>query len=69
VNVPWERFSDAVRDELWRIVMAHPGEHPLHLRMRWQGGGAVYDVGPARVNPDGAFRSEIKQLLGAGALG
>ncbi|MCP2327962.1 DNA polymerase-3 subunit alpha [Hamadaea flava] len=68
LNVAGERIPQ-LHDELFRIVASHPGEHPLLLRIRWAGGGGIFEVGPERVNPDGAFRSEIKQLLGAGSLG
>jgi DNA polymerase III subunit alpha len=67
LSVPAERVNDDLSAELRRITDAHPGQHPVHLKLRWHGGGAVYTVG-ATVNPDAAFRSEIKQLFGAGAL-
>jgi hypothetical protein len=61
-----ERVSPDFAAELRRITEAHPGKHPVHVRLRGHGGG-VYNLG-VTVNPDGAFRSEVKHLLGAGAI-
>jgi DNA polymerase III subunit alpha len=68
LSLPVERVNDDLSAELRRITDAHPGNHPVHVKLRWHNGGALYNIG-ATVNPDGAFRSEIKGLLGAGALG
>jgi DNA polymerase-3 subunit alpha len=64
LTLPERLTAELVRD-LRKILDAHPGSHPVHVRL----GRVAVDrwlVEPT-VSANGAFRSEIKGLLGAGA--
>ncbi|MGW0436358.1 DNA polymerase III subunit alpha [Micromonospora sp. NPDC003197] len=64
-----EKVSTALAAELRSIVERHEGSAPLHVRLRSRGGKVtMLSLGGHSVSPDISFRSEIKGLLGAGAL-
>ncbi|NJC73545.1 DNA polymerase III subunit alpha [Planosporangium thailandense] len=67
---PLERVTPELAQELRQMLSAHPGDVPVHLRLRKRDGGALLlALGPDfKVNNDIAFRSEVKMLLGAGGI-
>ncbi len=58
-----------VRD-LRQLLTAHPGETPVHLRMRRPrgAGDVLFDLPSFSVTPTPAFYGDVKSLLGAGCV-
>jgi DNA polymerase-3 subunit alpha len=70
VTPPLDRVDDEFVGELKRVLLAHPGDVPVHMRVRRRSGVELWALGPefkVAAN-DVAFRSEIKMLLGAGGI-
>ena len=65
-----DRIDEQFIQELRRVLLAHPGDAPVQMRLRKPRGGArLLAFAPDfKVADDVPFRSEIKGLLGAGAI-
>ncbi|MFD1320303.1 DNA polymerase III subunit alpha [Micromonospora sonneratiae] len=69
LTIQTEKVTPALAEELHNIVERHEGQSPLQVRLRSRGGKVIrLALGGHSVSPDINFRSEIKGLLGAGAL-
>jgi DNA polymerase III subunit alpha len=61
--------NEASVDGLRRVLTAHPGDAPVHMRLaRPAGGNLLLALNNARVADGPSFRSEVKVLLGPGGI-
>ncbi len=65
-----DKVTPSLVDDLQRVLRAHPGDAPVHVKLMRPGGSHVLlALGPGvKVAHTPAFRSEIKVLLGAGGI-
>ncbi|MCG5220632.1 DNA polymerase III subunit alpha [Streptosporangium sp. KLBMP 9127] len=69
LSIQESRLNSRVVGELKHILTTHPGRAPVHVRLHRQGAkGLLLNLQPFRVTPDPAFYSDVKALLGAGAI-
>jgi DNA polymerase III subunit alpha len=70
ISVTEDRFTKNVIAELKRILIAHPGEAPVHLELRRHGGrrNLLIDLPKFQVAPGPSFFGEVKSLFGAGSV-
>ncbi|MGH3741489.1 MAG: OB-fold nucleic acid binding domain-containing protein, partial [Micromonosporaceae bacterium] len=68
--LPTHRATPPVVDDLKRILLTHPGDAPVHLKLSSNGGKEILCALGAdfRVSPTPGFHSEVKGLLGAAAI-
>ncbi|MGW4815205.1 DNA polymerase III subunit alpha [Kitasatospora cineracea] len=66
ITMPTVRAIPRIVGELKRSLQAHPGDHPVRLRTTARDKDVVYELG-FLVDPNTAFASEIKTLLGPNA--
>src|SRR5262249_49613429 len=72
ISVSEARVDRDLVDELKRILTAHPGKAPVHLRLQPQrpGGKALLlNLERFHVDSTPALYGDIKSLLGAGSIG
>ncbi|MEV0350096.1 DNA polymerase III subunit alpha [Nonomuraea sp. NPDC050680] len=70
ITVQEARLNLRIVQELKLILTAHPGRAPVHVRLHRRGAkGVLLNLEPFKVAPESAFYSDIKALLGAGAIG
>jgi DNA polymerase-3 subunit alpha len=62
------RITSGLVDELKRILLAHPGTNPVHLRLEGPQKALILTLPEFRVEPTGSFMGDVKSLLGAGAV-
>ncbi|HZB31475.1 MAG TPA: DNA polymerase III subunit alpha [Streptosporangiaceae bacterium] len=65
-----EKVTPELTSELRRILLAHPGDSPVHLRLTKAGGrkSLVLDLTRFSVDPNTSFMGDIKSLLGSTAV-
>jgi DNA polymerase-3 subunit alpha len=65
-----DKVTPELTSELKRILQAHPGDCPVHLRLTKPGGrkGLVLDLTRFSVDPSSSFMGDIKSLLGSAAI-
>jgi DNA polymerase-3 subunit alpha len=64
-----ERITEDLVQDLRRLLLAHPGDLPVQMRLRKRTGGELkLALGDCKVANDVAFRSEIKELLGMSCI-
>ncbi|MGW0484157.1 DNA polymerase III subunit alpha [Nonomuraea sp. NPDC003214] len=69
LSIQESRLNARVVSELKHILSAHPGRAPVHVRLHRQGAkGLLLNLQPFRVAPEPAFYSDVKALLGPGAI-
>nr|WP_229824652.1 DNA polymerase III subunit alpha [Nonomuraea spiralis] len=69
LSIQESRLNSRVVLELKHILSAHPGRAPVHVRLHRQGAkGLLLNLQPFQVSPEPAFYSEVKALLGPGAI-
>ncbi|MEU0567534.1 DNA polymerase III subunit alpha [Nonomuraea sp. NPDC005983] len=70
ISVPESRLNPRLVREFRHILAAHPGQVPVHLRVRRPGGKSLLlNLERFRVNPEPAFYGDVKCLLGVAAIG
>jgi DNA polymerase-3 subunit alpha len=62
------RVNPNLVDELKRVLLAHPGDNPVQLRLQSPQRALVLSLPEFPVDPTSAFMGEVKSLLGAGAV-
>jgi DNA polymerase-3 subunit alpha len=70
IAVREETVTQALAAELRRILEAHPGNSPVHLRVTKAGGrrAMMVDLVKFSVEPSNAFNADVKSLLGQSAI-
>lgn len=68
ITLPSSKVRGPMVAELKRALTAHPGDAPVRLTVIGTTHTTVYELPDYRVDPTIAFASEIKALLGSGAL-
>ncbi|RSN03152.1 DNA polymerase III subunit alpha [Nonomuraea sp. WAC 01424] len=69
LSIQESRLNSHVVRELKHILTTHPGRAPVHVRLHRQGAkGLLLNLQLFRVTPEPAFYSDVKALLGPGAI-
>lgn len=70
IAVREDKVTHELTAELKRILQAHPGDAPVHLRLTKPGGrkSLVLDLTQFSVDPNTSFMGDIKSLLGSAAV-
>ncbi len=68
ITIRPNRITSGVVDELKRILLAHPGTNPVHLRLESPQKSLLLTLPEFPVDPTSAFMGDVKSLLGAGAV-
>ncbi|MFB9833641.1 DNA polymerase III subunit alpha [Actinoallomurus acaciae] len=69
ISVQETRLNARLVEEFRRILAAHPGRAPVHMRVRRHGAKSVLVDLPFQIIPEPAFYGDVKALLGADAIG
>jgi DNA polymerase III subunit alpha len=68
ISLRSDKVTPALAGEIRRILTAHPGDSPVHIRLITGRKTAVLDLVPFSVNPDNGFMGEMKSLIGSSAV-
>jgi DNA polymerase III subunit alpha len=68
ITIRSTRVTSGLVDELKRILLAHPGTNPVHLKLEGPQRALVLTLPEFPVDPTSAFMGDVKSLLGAGAV-
>jgi DNA polymerase-3 subunit alpha len=69
ISIREDRINDALAAELKRILQAHPGNAPVHLRMDRIGRkSTLINLTWFSVDPNSSFMGDIKSLLGSTSI-
>jgi hypothetical protein len=66
--VPASRVTEALVEDLRRILEANRGKAPVRVALQGDRGKTVLDLPGFAVTPNAAFLSDVKELLGARAI-
>ncbi|GIJ51218.1 DNA polymerase III subunit alpha [Virgisporangium aliadipatigenens] len=68
VSLPVNRCTPPVVDRLKEVLLSHPGQAEVHLRLVNGSRTTLLRLGPFRVAPTTALKGDIKALLGPSSL-
>jgi DNA polymerase-3 subunit alpha len=68
VSLPVNRCTPPVVDRLKEVLLSHPGQAEVHLRLVNGSRTTLLRLGPYRVSPSTALKGDIKALLGPSSL-